>query len=72
MFSDAEILRKVPLLQITLGGEVIDQPILEQAAAEFPERSISSHICYDRVRPMLFRERWIEWLPRRLFEWRAA
>ena len=21
---------------------------------------------------MLFRERWIEWLPRRLFEWRAA
>ena len=36
MFSDAEILRKVPLLQITLGGEVIDQPILDRLRQNFP------------------------------------
>jgi acyl-CoA synthetase (AMP-forming)/AMP-acid ligase II len=36
MFSDAEILRKVPLVQITLGGEVIDQPILDKLRQTFP------------------------------------
>src|ERR1022692_2831783 len=30
MFSDIELLKKVPLLQITLGGEAIDQPILDK------------------------------------------
>jgi acyl-CoA synthetase (AMP-forming)/AMP-acid ligase II len=36
IFSDAEVLRKVPLLQITLGGEVIDQPILDNLRKYFP------------------------------------
>lgn len=36
MFSDVELLKKVPLLQITLGGEVIDQPILDNLRRCFP------------------------------------
>jgi acyl-CoA synthetase (AMP-forming)/AMP-acid ligase II len=37
MFSDAGTLRKVPLVQITLGGEVIDQPILDKLRGHFPQ-----------------------------------
>jgi acyl-CoA synthetase (AMP-forming)/AMP-acid ligase II len=37
MFSDAEILKRVPLAQITLGGEVIDQPTLDKLRQYFPE-----------------------------------
>ncbi len=36
MFADAELLRKIPLIQITLGGEVIDQPILDNLRRHFP------------------------------------
>jgi acyl-CoA synthetase (AMP-forming)/AMP-acid ligase II len=37
MFSDGEQLRRVPLRQITLGGEVVDQPILNQLKRNFPK-----------------------------------
>lgn len=36
MFSDAEVLRQVPLQQVTLGGEVIDQAILDNLRRSFP------------------------------------
>jgi acyl-CoA synthetase (AMP-forming)/AMP-acid ligase II len=36
MFSDAELLKRVPLVQITLGGEVIDQSILDRLRQYFP------------------------------------
>ncbi len=37
MFANAETLRRVPLKQITLGGEVIDQPILDKLKNCFPD-----------------------------------
>ncbi len=37
MFSDAALLKRVPLVQITLGGEAIDQPILDQLRLHFPK-----------------------------------
>jgi acyl-CoA synthetase (AMP-forming)/AMP-acid ligase II len=37
MFSDTALLRRVPLVQITLGGEAIDQPILDQLRLHFPK-----------------------------------
>lgn len=37
MFSDAELLRRVPLVQITLGGEAIDQLILDKLRHHFPK-----------------------------------
>jgi acyl-CoA synthetase (AMP-forming)/AMP-acid ligase II len=37
MFSDAELLKRVPLVQITLGGEAIDQPILDKLRQHFPQ-----------------------------------
>jgi acyl-CoA synthetase (AMP-forming)/AMP-acid ligase II len=36
MFSDAELLKQVPLVQITLGGEVIDPSILDRLRQYFP------------------------------------
>jgi acyl-CoA synthetase (AMP-forming)/AMP-acid ligase II len=36
MFSDAKLLKQIPLLQITLGGEAIDQPILDKLRQHFP------------------------------------
>jgi len=37
MFSDAKVLKGIPLVQITLGGEVIDQPILDKLRLCFPK-----------------------------------
>lgn len=37
MFSDKALLKRVPLLQITLGGEAIDQSILDQLRLHFPK-----------------------------------
>lgn len=37
MFVNSEILKTVPLRQITLGGEVIDQPILDKLKQVFPQ-----------------------------------
>lgn len=36
MFSDRDIFRKIPLRQITLGGEVIDQAVLDRLRDCFP------------------------------------
>ena len=36
MFADPQVLKKIPLLQITLGGEPIDQPILDRLRTYFP------------------------------------
>jgi len=36
MFSDTCTLQKIPLAQITLGGEVVDQPVLDQLRKIFP------------------------------------
>ncbi len=36
MFADGGLLRRVPVLQITLGGEVVDQPILDTLRQHFP------------------------------------
>jgi acyl-CoA synthetase (AMP-forming)/AMP-acid ligase II len=40
MFSDADLLKRIPLVQITLGGEVIDQPILDRLRQHFPNARI--------------------------------
>jgi acyl-CoA synthetase (AMP-forming)/AMP-acid ligase II len=40
MFADAELLKRIPLVQITLGGEVIDQPILDRLRQHFPNARI--------------------------------
>jgi acyl-CoA synthetase (AMP-forming)/AMP-acid ligase II len=37
MFGDLQLLRKVPLIQITLGGEVVDQAILDNLRRQFPK-----------------------------------
>ncbi len=36
MFADPCVLRKIPLTQITLGGEVVDQAILDKLRQHFP------------------------------------
>lgn len=36
MFADGDLLKKIPLVQITLGGEVVDQPILDNLRRHFP------------------------------------
>jgi len=41
IFSDRELLRKIPILQITLGGEVVDQSILDQLRYYFPETRLA-------------------------------
>jgi acyl-CoA synthetase (AMP-forming)/AMP-acid ligase II len=37
MFADGDLLKKIPLVQITLGGEVVDQPILDNLRHHFPK-----------------------------------
>ena len=37
MFADHEILRQIPLQQITLGGEVVDQGVLDRLRACYPK-----------------------------------
>jgi acyl-CoA synthetase (AMP-forming)/AMP-acid ligase II len=37
MFSDTELLERIPLVQITLGGEAIDQPMLDKLRQHFPK-----------------------------------
>jgi acyl-CoA synthetase (AMP-forming)/AMP-acid ligase II len=36
MFADGNLLRTIPIVQITLGGEVVDQPILDKLRQHFP------------------------------------
>lgn len=36
LFGDGDVLKRVPLQQITLGGEVVDQPILDRLRQHFP------------------------------------
>jgi len=36
MFADRDLLRQIPIIQITLGGEVVDQPILDKLRQHFP------------------------------------
>jgi acyl-CoA synthetase (AMP-forming)/AMP-acid ligase II len=36
MFADGDLLRHVPIIQITLGGEVVDQSILDKLRQHFP------------------------------------
>ena len=36
MFANHDLLRKVPLVQITLGGEVVDQPVLDKLRSLYP------------------------------------
>jgi acyl-CoA synthetase (AMP-forming)/AMP-acid ligase II len=36
MFSEASLLKRIPLAQITLGGEVVDQPLLDKLSQCFP------------------------------------
>jgi acyl-CoA synthetase (AMP-forming)/AMP-acid ligase II len=40
MFADHRVLARVPILQITLGGEVVDQQILDRIRAVFPKTRI--------------------------------
>jgi acyl-CoA synthetase (AMP-forming)/AMP-acid ligase II len=37
MFADKDLLKTIPLVQITLGGEIIDQPILDNLRRTFPK-----------------------------------
>ncbi|MCA9500477.1 MAG: acyl--CoA ligase [Nitrospira sp.] len=41
MFSDEAILRKIPIVQITIGGEVVDQQLLEALKRAFPKARIA-------------------------------
>lgn len=36
MFADTNLLRRIPLVQVTLGGEVVDQPLLDRLRQRFP------------------------------------
>jgi acyl-CoA synthetase (AMP-forming)/AMP-acid ligase II len=36
LFAEKDVLNRIPLLQITLGGEVIDQPLLDNLRRHFP------------------------------------
>lgn len=36
ILADSETLKKIPLIQITLGGEIIDQPLLDGLKAYYP------------------------------------
>jgi acyl-CoA synthetase (AMP-forming)/AMP-acid ligase II len=36
IFADGNLLKKIPLIQITLGGEMVDQPILDKLRQHFP------------------------------------
>jgi acyl-CoA synthetase (AMP-forming)/AMP-acid ligase II len=40
MFADHDLLRRVPLEQITLGGEVVDQPLLDRLQCCYPDTRI--------------------------------
>jgi len=40
MFGNSELLKKVPLVQITLGGEVVDQSILDKLRQRFPKARV--------------------------------
>jgi acyl-CoA synthetase (AMP-forming)/AMP-acid ligase II len=40
LFADAAVLRSAPLRQVTLGGEVVDQQVLDQLSALFPAARI--------------------------------
>ena len=40
LFADPNVLRCVPMKQVTLGGEAIDQPILDQLSNCFPQARI--------------------------------
>jgi len=37
MFSDPDLLARIPIVQITLGGEVVDQPVLGKLRNTFPK-----------------------------------
>jgi len=37
MFSSQELLSRIPLKQITLGGEVVDQPVLDKLRSYYPK-----------------------------------
>jgi acyl-CoA synthetase (AMP-forming)/AMP-acid ligase II len=37
IFSDQDLLRKIPFIQLTLGGEVVDQPILDKLRGLYPQ-----------------------------------
>jgi acyl-coenzyme A synthetase/AMP-(fatty) acid ligase len=41
MFADPTVLRSVPLIQVTLGGEVVDQQILDSLRRTFPHARIA-------------------------------
>jgi acyl-CoA synthetase (AMP-forming)/AMP-acid ligase II len=40
LFSDPKLLEQIPLVQITLGGETIDQPILDKLQQHFPKARV--------------------------------
>ena len=41
LWQDAEAVARVPLRQATLGGEPVDQPVLDQLKAAFPQARVS-------------------------------
>jgi acyl-CoA synthetase (AMP-forming)/AMP-acid ligase II len=41
MFADPKVLRSVPLVQVTLGGEAVDQQILDSVRRTFPHARIA-------------------------------
>ena len=41
---------KIPVVQITLGGEVVDRANSRQPAPPFPQGALSAHLCDDRAR----------------------
>jgi len=41
LWQDAEAMRKVPLEQVTLGGEPVDQAVIDQLAEAYPDARVS-------------------------------
>ncbi len=57
MSSEPAAQRRIPLVQITLGGEVVDQAILDQLRQVFPSCPCGAHFRDDRIGAMLLRQR---------------
>jgi len=41
MFADPDLLRKIPLAQITLGGEIVDQSVLDKLRKHYPHARLA-------------------------------
>ncbi len=64
MFGDVQKLRQIKLVQITLGGEVVDQHVLDLLKVTFPEARIAHIYATSEPRTLFFGDRWTRRLSR--------